>query len=72
MGRVVRCGLTQVQAPDPSGKSLVEISEEMIELHMPLVEQAASDGVQIVCFQELYNGPYFCAAQDTRWSVASA
>ena len=67
MGRIVRCGLTQVQAPDPSGKSLAKISEEMIELHMPLVEQAASDGVQILCFQELFNGPYFCAEQDTRW-----
>jgi N-carbamoylputrescine amidase len=39
----------------------------MIQLHLPLVEQAAQDGVQILCFQELFNGPYFCAEQDTRW-----
>lgn len=67
MARVVKCGLTQVQAPDCSGKSLAEISEEMIQLHLPLVEQAAQEGVQILCFQELFNGPYFCAEQDTRW-----
>ena len=37
MARVVKCGLTQVQAPDSSGKSLSEISEEMIQLHLILV-----------------------------------
>lgn len=67
MARVVKCGLTQVQAPDCSGKPLAEISEEMIQRHLPLVEQAAQEGVQIICFQELFNGPYFCAEQDTRW-----
>ncbi len=67
MARVVRCGMTQVAAPDPTGKSLQEISDEMIDLHMPLVAEAAAQGVQILCFQELFNGPYFCAEQDPRW-----
>ncbi len=31
------------------------------------VEQAAKQKVQILCFQELFNGPYFCAEQTTKW-----
>jgi N-carbamoylputrescine amidase len=31
------------------------------------VEQAGKQGVQVLCLQELYNGPYFCPSQDARW-----
>jgi N-carbamoylputrescine amidase len=34
---------------------------------MPLIEEAAKKGVQLLCLQELFNGPYFCAEQQTRW-----
>jgi N-carbamoylputrescine amidase len=30
-------------------------------------EDAAKKGVQILCFQELFNGPYFCAEQNPAW-----
>ncbi|MCM2316408.1 MAG: acyltransferase [Thermoanaerobaculia bacterium] len=34
------------------------------------VEQAAKEGVQILCMQEIFTGPYFCAEQNTRWYEA--
>ena len=67
MSRVVRAAVTQVEAPDPTGKSIPEIKEEMIQKHMPLIEEAAAKGVQVMCFQELFYGPYFCAEQDPKW-----
>ncbi|HJN55216.1 MAG TPA: nitrilase-related carbon-nitrogen hydrolase [Candidatus Poseidoniales archaeon] len=32
-----------------------------------LIEEAGQQGVQILCLQELFYGPYFCAEQDRRW-----
>ncbi len=29
--------------------------------------KAASEGAQIVCLQEIFNGPYFCAEQSVKW-----
>jgi N-carbamoylputrescine amidase len=65
--RKVVCGVTQVQAPDASGKSTAAIKEEMIARHLPLIEEAGKRGTQILCLQELFYGPYFCAEQSTRW-----
>jgi N-carbamoylputrescine amidase len=39
----------------------------MIEKHLGLIEEAARKDVQVLCLQELFNGPYFCAEQKTRW-----
>lgn len=39
----------------------------MIEKHLRLIEQAAEQGAQVVCLQELFYGPYFPAEQETRW-----
>jgi len=36
-----------------------------------LIRKAAADGAQIVCLQEIFNGPYFCAEQSTRWYEAT-
>jgi beta-ureidopropionase len=65
--RKVVCGVTQVGAPDASGKSTAAIKEEMIARHMPLIEEAAKRGTQILSLQELFYGPYFCAEQSTKW-----
>jgi hypothetical protein len=32
-----------------------------------MIRKAAADGAQIVCLQEIFYGPYFCAEQTTRW-----
>jgi N-carbamoylputrescine amidase len=36
-----------------------------------LVEQAGREGVQILCMQEIFTGPYFCAEQTPRWYEAT-
>jgi N-carbamoylputrescine amidase len=41
--------------------------EENIVKHLELIEEAASQGSQITCLQELFSGPYFCQVQDTKW-----
>ncbi len=38
--------------------------ESMIELHEQYVAEAAAAGTQVMCFQELFYGPYFCQVQD--------
>jgi N-carbamoylputrescine amidase len=32
-----------------------------------MIEEAGNKGVQILCLQEMFNGPYFCPSQDARW-----
>jgi N-carbamoylputrescine amidase len=39
----------------------------MIQKHLPLIEEAGKKGVNILCLQELFYGPYFCAEQDIKW-----
>ena len=47
--------------------------ESMIELHEKHVAEAAAAGTQVMCFQELFYGPYFCQVQDTEfYSYAEA
>ncbi|MGA7269674.1 MAG: nitrilase-related carbon-nitrogen hydrolase [Acidimicrobiia bacterium] len=36
----------------------------MVDKHVKYAEQAADDGAQILCFQEIFNTPYFCQVQD--------
>ena len=41
--------------------------ESMIELHEKHVAEAAAAGARVMCFQELFYGPYFCQVQDTEY-----
>ncbi|MBA2371057.1 MAG: nitrilase-related carbon-nitrogen hydrolase [Candidatus Limnocylindria bacterium] len=38
----------------------------MIGRHVQFIEDAAKQGAQVVCLQELFYGPYFCQVQDTK------
>ena len=67
MGRVVRGGLIQVKADISLEGTTDDIKQRMLDKHLPLIEEAARRGVQILCLQELFNGPYFCAEQQPRW-----
>ena len=67
MSRVVRCSLIQATNVEPAEKSLPEIKKAMIDKHVGMIRKAAGDGAQIVCLQEIFYGPYFCAEQSTRW-----
>ncbi len=68
MARIVRAGLIQasnVLSPDKA--SLADVREAMIAKHVRMIDEAAARGVQALCLQELFYGPYFAAEQDPRW-----
>jgi N-carbamoylputrescine amidase len=39
----------------------------MIQKHEAYAREAAGQGAQVMCFQELFCGPYFCQQQDAQW-----
>ena len=41
--------------------------DSMIEKHLQYAREAAGRGAQVMCFQELFYGPYFCQVQDTKF-----
>ncbi|NAZ82869.1 acyltransferase [Kineococcus sp. R8] len=41
--------------------------ESMVAAHEEYARQAAAQGAQVVCFQELFHGPYFGITQDARY-----
>ncbi|MGD1014720.1 MAG: nitrilase-related carbon-nitrogen hydrolase [Acidimicrobiales bacterium] len=41
--------------------------QSMIEANVALARQAALEGAQVLCFQELFYGPYFCQVQDPQY-----
>ncbi len=68
MPRIVRCGLIQTHCEwSPEKYSIKDISKKMLEKTEKLIEAAAKKKTQILCLQELFNGPYFCAEQQTKW-----
>src|ERR1700693_3435100 len=67
MSRIVCGGLIQARNVLGPEHSLSEIREAMVRKHVELIDQAAGRQVQILCLQELFYGPYFCAEQDARW-----
>ena len=67
MSRIVRGGLIQATLCEPATSPVAEIKQAMIEKHVALIAEAAEQGAQIVCLQELFYGPYFCAEQQTKW-----
>jgi len=67
MPRSVRCGLIQASNAAPTDAPLREIKKANIDKHLKLIADAARDCVQILCLQEVFATPYFCAEQSTRW-----
>ena len=67
MARVVRGGLIQATLCEPTTSPPLKIKAAMLEKHLALIAEAAGRGAEVVCLQELFYGPYFCAEQTTRW-----
>jgi N-carbamoylputrescine amidase len=67
MPRIVKCGLIQATHACKTSEPLETIREANLAKHLPLIDQAAKEGVQIICMQEIFTGPYFCAEQSTKW-----
>ena len=59
MAEVVRAALVQT--------SWTGDKESMIKAHEEYARQAAAAGARVICFQELFYGPYFCQLQDTEY-----
>jgi N-carbamoylputrescine amidase len=70
MPRIVKCGLIQATHAGPTDASIEEIKRANVDKHLKMIEDAARQGVQILCMQEVFNTPYFCAEQETRWYEA--
>jgi N-carbamoylputrescine amidase len=70
--KIVRCGLIQCSNPiNDESVPVADIQRAMYEKHIPFIEDAGKKGVQILCLQEIFNGPYFCPSQDPRWYDAT-
>ena len=67
MPRLIRCSLIQASNAAPPEASLEDTKQAMIEKHLGYIRVAAEAGAQIVCLQEIFYGPYFCAEQTTKW-----
>lgn len=67
MPRIVRAGLIQATLCEPVTSGIPKIKQAMIDKHVELIAKAVDQGAQVVCLQELFYGPYFCAEQDTKW-----
>ena len=70
MSRTVKCGLIQAKNAGPTDAPIEEIKRLNVEKHLRMIEDAAKQGVQILCMQEVFTTPYFCAEQQTRWYEA--
>jgi beta-ureidopropionase len=68
MARNVVGGLIQLSNPlnDPSAP-VKKVADAMVEKHLPYIEEAGKKGVQILSLQEVFNAPYFCPSQDSKW-----
>ncbi len=59
MSRTVKAALLQT---DWSGDQ-----ESMTDKHEEAAREASAQGAEVICFQELFYGPYFCQVQDTEY-----
>ncbi len=71
MSRTVKAAIIQMANKLDTAESCDAHREAMIEAHLPYIDQAGSQGVQMLCFQEIFTGPYFCPSQDAKWYDAA-
>src|SRR3990167_7284035 len=67
MSRTIKAGIIQLANCIDTNESCEKIRAAMTDAHIPYIEQAAKLGVQVLCFQEIFTGPYFCPSQDAKW-----
>lgn len=67
MARIVKAGIIQLANKLNTDATCEEHRTAMIEAHLPYIKEAAQKGVKMLCFQEIFTGPYFCPSQDTKW-----
>ncbi len=67
----VKAGLIQVGLKGDTSGTPARIREQMLEAHIPFIDQAGAAGVNVLCFQEVFTQPYFCPSQDAKWYAAA-
>jgi beta-ureidopropionase len=67
MAKLVKCGLIQTSMACAVSESLETIRVANVDKTLGFIERAGKEGVQILCMQEIFTGPYFCAEQNPRW-----
>ncbi len=72
MPRIIKSGLIQTGLAMTEGQGTIdEIKASMVARHIPFIEKAGQQGVQILCLQEIFNTPYFCPGQDSAWYASA-
>ncbi len=64
-------GLIQMGLKESTDKDPETIRKAMIEAHIPYIEDAGKQGVQVLCMQEVFTQPYFCPSQDKKWYASA-
>jgi N-carbamoylputrescine amidase len=67
----LKCGLIQMALKGDTSMEPKQIRDLMLEAHHPMIEDAAAQGVQVLCFQEVFTQPYFCPGQERKWYAAA-
>ncbi len=78
--RTVRAAMTQTVNAYPHMPATVEglsalagrlddVRRANVDHHIELLEESARQGVQVVCFGELFPGPYFALRSDPMWTA---
>ncbi len=67
MAKIVKCGLIQAANACSVEEPIEKIKQANIEKNLGFIDEAAKQGVQIICMQEVFTTPYFCAEQEVRW-----
>ena len=67
----VKCGLIQMAFKADINSSPDNIRDVMLEAHAPFIDDAGKQGVQVLCFQEVFTQAYFCPSQDRKWYGAA-
>lgn len=68
---IIKAGLIQMGLKGDTSMSPTEIRDRMNAAHVPLIEEAGTKKVQVLCLQEVFNQPYFCPSQDAKWYGAA-
>jgi beta-ureidopropionase len=67
MSRIVKVGLIQTRHEVHGDEPVAKHKEAAIEKHLKMIKEAADKKAQVVCLQEIFYGPYFCAEQNIKW-----
>ena len=68
---MLKGGLIQMGLKGDTSMTPAQIRDKMNAAHVPLIEEAGKKKVQVLCLQEVFNQPYFCPSQDSKWYGAA-